>query len=270
MKTCKNETAFSAEIEEDGEQKPAYPYNDAWCEDQMTRYVDVRDLLEDALDAAAKATEEPKATKDDVNLVVEEFKSECKRIVVSVMKLKDEIEGHDDEQMAVNVAVNYENIVNKLQTRIDQDIKDKLSRRLGLSGAADDPDYTHSKMIVKYGAFSEEQSTGLDYCSMLLARKHIPRVEEVEPYVSSLDSPASAMPRKPREQVFLEKTKPPKFNGDDVDYPEFYRKWNSQVHKANLPEETELDKLRDAVPKTALWGHQVGGCLGHIEEEVWG
>ena len=108
VKTCKTETAFNAEIEEDGEQKPAFPYNDAWCEDQMTRYVDVRDLLEDALDAAAKATEEPKATKDDVNLVVEEFKSECKRIVVSVKKLKDEIEGHDDEQMAVNVAVNYE------------------------------------------------------------------------------------------------------------------------------------------------------------------
>ena len=35
-KTCKTETAFNAEIEEDGEQKPAYPYNDAWCEDQMT------------------------------------------------------------------------------------------------------------------------------------------------------------------------------------------------------------------------------------------
>ena len=64
--------------------------------------------MEDALEATAKATEEPKATKDNVNLVLEEFKSECKRIVVSVKKLKDEIEGHDDEQMAVNVAVNYE------------------------------------------------------------------------------------------------------------------------------------------------------------------
>ena len=182
---------------------------------------------------------------------MEEFKSDCKRIVASVQKLKTEIESHDDEQMAVNVAMNYENIVIKLQTRIDQDVKDKLSRRLGLSGAADDLDFTHSKMIAKYGAFSEEQSTDLDYCSMLLARKNIPRVEEVKPSVGTLDSLASAMPQKPREQVFLEKTRPPKFNGDDVDYPEFYRKWNSQVHKANLPKETELDKLRYAVPKTA-------------------
>ena len=66
---------------------------------------------------------------------------------------------------------------------------------------------------------------------------------------SSTDSSFRA--DKPREQVFLEKTKPPKFSGEDLDFPEFQRKWASQVHKANLPEETELDKLRDAVPREA-------------------
>ena len=56
---------------------------------------------------------------------------------------------------------------------------------------------------------------------------------------------------KPREQVYLEKTKPPRFTGDDLEYAEFKRKWASQVNKANLPEETELDKLRDSIPKDA-------------------
>ena len=55
----------------------------------------------------------------------------------------------------------------------------------------------------------------------------------------------------PREQVFLEKSKPPQFNGEDIDFPEFKRKWTAIVTKANLPAETELDKLRDNIPKDA-------------------
>ena len=56
---------------------------------------------------------------------------------------------------------------------------------------------------------------------------------------------------KAEKQVYLEKSKPPKFSGEDLDFPEFKRKWLSQVNKANLPEETELDKLRDNIPKDA-------------------
>ena len=56
---------------------------------------------------------------------------------------------------------------------------------------------------------------------------------------------------KPREQVFLEKTKPPKVDGDDCEFPEFRRKWTSLVTNANFPEETEIDKLRDSIPKEA-------------------
>ena len=52
-------------------------------------------------------------------------------------------------------------------------------------------------------------------------------------------------------EVYLEKSKHPKFSGDDLDFAEFKRKWASQVPKAYLPEETELDKLRDAVPMEA-------------------
>ena len=249
VKTCKTETAFNADIEEEGEPRPAFPHNDAWSSDQMTRYVDIRDLLEDALEAAERSTEEPEATKDEVNLVVEEFKAECKGIVASVSKLKLEIENHGDKQMAANVAMNYENIIDKLQSRIKQDVRDKLNARLGLKDVADDADYTGPKMITKFGSFSEEQITELDYCSMMLARKYMPRVEEVKPSTDVVVATTSH--QKPKEQVFLEKTRPPKFNGDDVEFPEFFRKWNSQVHKANLPEETELDKLRDAIPKTA-------------------
>jgi len=54
---------------------------------------------------------------------------------------------------------------------------------------------------------------------------------------------------KRNEQVFLEKTKPPRFDGSELEFPEFQRKWKAQVNKAGLPEETELDKLRDSLLK---------------------
>ena len=44
-----------------------------------------------------------------------------------------------------------------------------------------------------------------------------------------------------KEQVYLEKSKPPKFNGDETEFPEFKRKWESIVSKARLPEESEVD-----------------------------
>ena len=47
------------------------------------------------------------------------------------------------------------------------------------------------------------------------------------------------------------KTKPPRFDGTELEFPEFRRKWLAQVNKASLPEESELDKLREAVPRQA-------------------
>ena len=73
---------------------------------------------------------------------------------------------------------------------------------------------------------------------------------------SKLEASTAALPSitagtLPKEQVHMEKSKPPKFAGDIVDYPEFKRKWLSVVSKANLPEESEIDKLRDAIPADA-------------------
>ena len=42
---------------------------------------------------------------------------------------------------------------------------------------------------------------------------------------------------------------PPKFSGCEIDFPEFSRKWKAIVTPANLPEEAELDRLRDSLTK---------------------
>ena len=252
QKTCKTETAFNAIIESEGEQVPVFPQNDAWLDAQLNIYVVIRDLLQDILDAASEPVEAKAVLKEDVNLVVEDFKAECERVHNSIIKLKSEIESSADQNMAPNVVMSYENIIQKLLTKIDQEIKGKVEKKLSLSEPARDQEFSDQKIISKFASYSTEQKAELDVCSMLLVRKCIPREEELKPSVyngSSTDSSFRA--DKPREQVFLEKTKPPKFSGEDLDFPEFQRKWASQVHKANLPEETELDKLRDAVTREA-------------------
>ena len=51
--------------------------------------------------------------------------------------------------------------------------------------------------------------------------------------------------------VHLKKVDPPTFSGNEVDFPEFERKWLAIVVPAYLPEEAEIDRLRDALPDEA-------------------
>ena len=53
------------------------------------------------------------------------------------------------------------------------------------------------------------------------------------------------------EQIFLKKCDPPKFEGDEVKYLAFKRKWIANVSFANLLVESELDRLSDNVPAKA-------------------
>ena len=249
-KTCKTEDAFNASVSEDGVERAAFTNNDAWSDLQMTRYVDTRDLLQDILDDADSWSKVTQVTaKESVDLLVEDFKSDCEIVETSITKLKDEIEGYSDQAMAISTVISYENIVMRMRTKIADDIRGKVSSKIALAEDAKDAEYTDDKIIAKFGAFSKQQNSDLDYCSMLLVRKAMAKEEKEEK--PSLSSGSTSRADKPREQVFLEKTKPPRFNGDDLDFPEFSRKWASQVSRANLPEETELDKLRDNIPKDA-------------------
>ena len=207
QKTCKTETAFNAIVESEGEQVPAFPQNDAWLDEQLNIYVDIRDLLQDILDVASEPVEAKAVLKEDVNLVVEDFKAECERVHNSIIKLKSEIESSADQNMAPNVVMSYENIIQKLLTKIDQEIKGKVEKKLSLSEPARDQEFSDQKIISKFASYSTEQKAELDVCSMLLVRKCIPREEELKPSVyngSSTDQPFRA--DKPREQVFLEKS----------------------------------------------------------------
>ena len=53
------------------------------------------------------------------------------------------------------------------------------------------------------------------------------------------------------DAIHLKKADPPTFSGREEDYLEFHRKWLAVVGPAHLPEEAEIDRLREALPKDA-------------------
>ena len=59
------------------------------------------------------------------------------------------------------------------------------------------------------------------------------------------------VPSERKEQTFLRKVDHPKWHGDPVNFAEFMRRWKTQVSTANLPPESDLDRLRDCIPVQA-------------------
>ena len=63
-----------------------------------------------------------------------------------------------------------------------------------------------------------------------------------------VSSPVSHVSSPKFESIHLKKVDPPCFSGLEIDFPDFYRKWNAIVCPANLPAEAEIDRLRDSLP----------------------
>ena len=263
-KTCKSEEAFNATEEIEGVTVAAFKFNDSWSGEQLLRYADIRDTLEDSLDQVTAASgvdgsSVPQAGSSsfDADFATDEIKSDMQSIKSSIVKLKTEIEGYEDETMPSTINKGYENLLSKLENKAENEFKAKVMTKLASSRESSDSAYSNVNLRVIYKEFNEFIQAELSTCSMLLIKKCIGVSVEEKPATDiTVAAVADSLEgvtvgSRPREQVFLEKTKPPRFTGDDVEYPEFKRKWSSQVNKANLPEETELDKLRDSLPRDA-------------------
>ena len=147
-------------------------------------------------------------------------------------------EVNDANKIPITAASSMEKFSEKLKSRIE--VLVLKARKVGdvLRGEVND--------------FYDVQCTKLDAALLQICGK----VEENSPALTSpaaFPTTAASTPAlsSAKEQVYLEKSKPPKFKGDVVEYPEFKRKWLSIVSKANLPEEPEIDKLRDSLPNDA-------------------
>ena len=93
----------------------------------------------------------------------------------------------------------------------------------------------------------DQYCTQLDSALLQICKK----VKKEKASTDTVSSSSLVLPKHSEEKVHLEKSKPPKFKGDIVEFPEFKRKWESIVSKANLPEEAEVERLKENIPQEA-------------------
>ena len=104
-------------------------------------------------------------------------------------------------------------------------------------------------LLVEQDASTQESEhwnfTSTERAKINSLRDVIGKKEKVPEANSSIQVPLATRPK----VVDLKKSEPPKFKGDILEFPEFKRKWKGLVSNAGLPEESEVDKLKDSVTK---------------------
>ena len=236
---CKTEEAFNGK-DDDG--NDSFVHNDTWADARMAKYIEITETLEEKIDAFEQPSTpknieqnviEPKL-EPKVDVICSEIESEKSVLTQSVESFVKEVD--KAEKISATRAQALDKFASSLKARLDSLGKKSLY--------CEEVDFRTGVL-----EFCKAESTKVDESVLKICMK---LDEEV-----SMSTTAGAVAKPAKEQVYLEKSKPPKFKGDEVDYPEFKRKWLSIVSKANLPEESEIDKLRDAIPvdaKDLLYG----------------
>ena len=256
-KDDKTEEDFNATISSESD-KYAYRYNDHWKADKHKSFVNLFNTLMDDKPSETEAVE-PKVNLVEVsqiNFVCQEMENLITLAKSNVANLHSEIEAIANDTLEESVVTRYANLIKAQRERITKDLSEKLNVRLTYSDVGVENTCTKEHMINQISSFTSDQLQKLDVIEVMLTLKVKPKSSSKESFGHSRSS---------TEKVLLEKSKPPKFNGDIIEYPEFKRKWKALVESAKLPTEAELDKLKDAVPKTAK--DQLYGC--NEIKEAW-
>ena len=245
-KNCETEEAFNGVV--DGQ--PAFKFNDDWSNKHMTDYVRVSDCVNDKIEELEQSStpEDIKPAVTNSDFLATEISSETSSLTQGVDSFVDQLNDYEEVSVATSEAM--EKHCTKLRKRIES---------LALKAREAD-----NKLIKQVNDSCNLLTVKLDSCMLLMCSK-------LEATTAAL--PSITATTLPKEQVHLEKSRPPKFTGDIVDYPEFKRKWLSLVSKANLPEESEVDKLRDAIPfdaKDQLYGVKTMGKSWEILDKRFG
>ena len=234
---CKTEDAFNGK---DSGGNDSFEHNDTWADEKMAKYIDITEQLEVKIDAfeqpsTPKNTE--KKIEPKVDVIGSEINNERTVLTQSVESFITEVD--KAEKISATRAQALEKFAASLKTRLDA---------LGNKALFCEDSQVRTSVL----DFCNAQTTKVDESILSLCMK---LEDESSNTITDVGATVSTKPAK--EQVYLEKSKPPKFKGDEVEYPDFKRKWLSIVSKANLPEESEIDKLRDAIPveaKDLLYG----------------
>ena len=232
--------------EEEGVAK--FQHNDKWMDDIRVEYYQ---LVEDSDDKLEAVTPDDTSKEDKVNLESDLKQKQEKKLLAS---LQNQVEMLTDSTSASldkistevrNMKENGENsakvsslqsVLYSLDNKLDSHFNDLVNQLILLlpEHEVDEKEQTRKEYV-------KREKLRIDSLHLMLSTKV---QAESKPSFSRSDSDK-------KEQTFLKKTDPPKWGGDPVEFADFVRKWKSQVSKANLPAESELDRLRESVPAQA-------------------
>ena len=221
----------------------SHTYNDPWFENIKQEFQRVNEAVVTFLDsrnASHSQQEEQKvcfASKAELDRIISKVRLESSQLSASL----DETYKRLQSLTAINPnqTLVYSNLQDKLMSVLDVKIPALLSSVAAVAGSGDQAEV--KKINLEFASFEAQEKTRLYQLVQLLAEK--------SSYTETSSSGRSPGPRS--DTVHLKKMDPPTFSGNEVDFPEFHRKWLAVVVPARLPEEAEVDRLRDALPKEA-------------------
>ena len=261
------------EIDDEGAYK--YEHNDKWMEDFKESYYELVEKSEAKLEEVeALSVPLPNTNEDKVNLEVVQKQKQMRKlcdslagqvqlcsenITSSIDKIHTEVRDMVDGEESRSKVQSLMSVLQTLDEKIDGTFNSLVNQYVGL---LDDSEVDEKELM--RSDVSRREKLRISNLLLSLSRK----IKDSSPSHSSHSSTGER-----KEQTFLKKTDPPKWEGDPVFFADFMRKWKSQVSPANLPAESELDRLRESIPvqaSKALFGEKEMSKAWKILESLYG
>ena len=193
--------------------------------------------------AASNSGEEQKivvAAKAEVERVISKVRLESKQVTQSIDETFKKLHSHTS--INPNQSQIYSNLQQHLVAVIDDKIPSLLATLYSVASSAEQAEVEDVRK--EFASFEDQEKTRLYQLVQVIA-------EKTSFAQAGSSSRQDGVGHVKGGAVHLKKMEAPKFSGEETDFPEFHRKWLAVVAPANLPEEAEVDRLRDALPKEA-------------------
>ena len=251
-----------------------YDYNDKWMEEFENAYYDLMERSDAVLEGST-VVEEPKESKaaveteqklrQEVKLretLSKQVELSCANVTAAIDKINSEVVQMIDGGEILAKVQSMKSDLHAIDDKIDGSLCNLISQYVALL----DDSETLEKEAMRVN-FTKREKIRISNLLIILSKK----IKGNTPSTNS--GGFTNVPSDRKEQTFLRKIDPPKWDGDPINFADFMRKWKTQVSTANLPSESELDRLRDSIPvqaAKALFGESEMPKAWKLLESLYG
>ena len=219
-----------------------HKYTDAWLNSKKQEYQAISKTASAFLRKHLHSEHEEKEGKAKVN-TYEDISKIAKKITLESQQVEIAVtDAYTSLHEAESINLSQANIYNELKSELMDTLDVKIPNLINSMNSMAGPDQREQadKIVADFEILESKLKPKLYGLIRIIA-------EKTSHSGHTVSDRTSLRP----ETIHLKKTDPPVFSGKEEDYPEFHRKWLAIVAPARLPEEAELDRLREALPDTA-------------------